>query len=217
MKIRWAGPLITLFILGGVGAVLLLNLESPKPPSVANAGNSAVEAPAVPAVAAPPAIKPGGFREYPIGETEKNHMRISAVWLPSIHMEGMPTSADPDVIHLEADIKSLEKNPNGFAEGEFVPYLTIKYRIQPFDGGEAVEGTMMPMIASDGLHYGASISLPKRGDYRLVYEIQPPSSGGLGRHDDPQTGVAPWWEPFKVTFPWKYEGVPPTSKGASPA
>jgi uncharacterized protein involved in high-affinity Fe2+ transport len=36
--------------------------------------------------------------------------------------------------------------------------------------------------------------------------VDPPSKGGMGRHSDPVTGVAPWWEPFSVTFDWDYVG-----------
>jgi uncharacterized protein involved in high-affinity Fe2+ transport len=38
--------------------------------------------------------------------------------------------------------------------------------------------------------------------------VDPPSEGGLGRHDDPITGVAPWWSRFAVTFDWNFEGIP---------
>ncbi len=62
-------------------------------------------------------------------------MRIAAVWLPPIAMDGMACSAASDVIHLEADIHATEGNPNGFAKDEFVPYLKIRYTITPADGG----------------------------------------------------------------------------------
>ena len=42
----------------------------------------------------------------------------------------------------------------------------------------------------------------------LSYRVEPPSAGGLGRHSDPVTGVAPWWEPFEVEFEWDYPGPP---------
>ena len=66
----------------------------------------------------------------------------------------------------------------------------------------------MPMVARDGLHYGASIEMPKAGRYKLTYAIKPPSAGGLGRHADRATGVDPWWEPFEVSFDWDYPGPP---------
>ncbi len=128
-------------------------------------------------------------------------------------------NAGAEILHLEADVKATEGNPNGFAMGEFVPYLKIAYEIVPSAGGAAIQkGELMPMIASDGLHYGASVAMPKAGSFRLNYAIQPPSAGGLGRHSDPVTGVAPWWAPFVATFEWDYPGPPaaPSRGGRQP-
>ncbi len=47
--------------------------------------------------------------------------------------------------------------------------------------------------------------MPSPGKYRLLYDIQPPSAGGLGRHSDAATGVAPWWQPFQASFDWTVE------------
>jgi uncharacterized protein involved in high-affinity Fe2+ transport len=208
---RWAGPLVTSLILLGVGLIVLFNLN-PTPPT--NGG----EKPAPNPVPSNPSPAPGaggarplGGMESPIGdEVLKNHMRIAAVELPAIAMDGMP--AGSDIIHVEADIHATENNPNGFALDEFVPYLKIAYKIVPAAGGAPIHhGDMLPMIAADGLHYGASVAMPKAGQYRLIYDIQPPSAGGLGRHSDPATGVAPWWEPFQVTFDWDYQGPPKPS------
>ncbi len=44
------------------------------------------------------------------------------------------------MIHLEADIKATEDNPNGFAKDEFVPYLKVAYAIVPASGGTAIDG-----------------------------------------------------------------------------
>ncbi len=62
---------------------------------------------------------------------------------------------------------------------------------------------MMPMVARDGWHYGASIPMPKAGKFKLTYKIEPPTAG---RHSDAATGVDPWWEPFEVSFDWEYRG-----------
>ena len=135
-------------------------------------------------------------------------MRIAAVWLPPVQMEGMAGPASSDMIHLEADIHATEGNQNGFAKDEFVPYLTVHYTIVP--EGEAaksvepIRGDLMPMVARDGWHYGASIAMPKAGRYKLTYTIEPPSAAG--RHSDPATGVDPWWKPFEVSFDWDYRG-----------
>lgn len=207
---QWARPLITALIVGGVALIVVLNLDlrpssssfSPREPPTADANSP----PRPPARAALPV----GFREYPIGdEMVKNAMQVAAVWLPSVRMEEMEGLSDPDVIHLEADVRATEGNPNGFAKDEFVPYLKITYTISPAGGGPSVHrGELIPMVARDGLHYGANIAMPRAGSYRLTYQVAPPSAGGLGRHSDPATGVAPWWQPFKATFDWDYPGPP---------
>jgi uncharacterized protein involved in high-affinity Fe2+ transport len=142
----------------------------------------------------------------------KNHMTVAAVWLPSVGMAGMPEPSS-DVIHLEADVRATADNPNGFAKDEFVPYLKIRYDlIDPASGKPLQSGDLMPMVAADGLHYGANIARPAPGTYRLSYKIEPPSAGGLGRHSDPATGVAPWWEPFEASFEWTMDPDRPASK-----
>ena len=205
MNRSWAGPLVTGLIVLGVAAILLFNLQPnrpvvPVPPvssRVDNAGSGTSEAKGVP--------------EHPIGEpVEKNHIRVVAVWLEAVKMEGMDatSAASSDLIHVEADIKATEDNPNGFAKDEFVPYLKVAYSIVPAQGGPAIEkGELTPMVAWDGLHYGANLVMPKAGDYRLIYDIEPPSAGGLGRHNDPATGVAPWWKPFQASFDWTVEPI----------
>jgi uncharacterized protein involved in high-affinity Fe2+ transport len=203
MPNRWAGPLIAVLVVAGVAGFLFLNME----PNRSVAPPSGVTDSTAPAAEAPAAASPRGapFREYPIGEpAERNFLEVAAVWLPSVHLAGDPTTSDPNIIHVEADIHATEGNPNGFAKDEFVPYLTIRYRIEPKSGGPPIEGTMLPMVARDGLHYGAGIVMPGPGEYRLIYRIEPPATNGLGRHDDPVTGVADWWEPFEVTFDWSF-------------
>jgi uncharacterized protein involved in high-affinity Fe2+ transport len=206
---RWTGPMVVLLILGAVALFLVLNLNFKGRPAPAAAGSAREGPPA----AAGSARRPAGFREYPIGEeVERNQMRIAAVYLPPIQMAGMPAPASSALIHLEADIHATDGNRNGFAKDEFVPYLTVHYRIVPQDADrksdEPIAGPMMPMVARDGLHYGASIEMPRAGRYKLIYRIEPPSAGGLGRHADPVTGVDPWWEPFEVSFDWDYPGPP---------
>jgi uncharacterized protein involved in high-affinity Fe2+ transport len=212
---QWAGFLVTALILGGVAAILLLNLES-SPRKGRALAQPPKQAP-VPA-AQPPNLPPGEAPSLPAGETligepvERNHMEIKAVWLPSIQMEGMPDPSS-DVIHLEADVHATEGNPNGFGRGEFVPYLKIRYTITPAGGGAPIlEGNMIPMVAKDGLHYGAIVAMPKPGMFNLTYEVQPPSEGGLGRHSDRATGVDPWWTAFRVAFSWDYEGPSATRR-----
>jgi periplasmic iron binding protein len=215
---RWAGPIVVVLIFVGVILILAmnLNLKGRNP-----AGSSESPGPASPTaqptqIAPPPAgiVRAlADFREYPIGEEgEKNQIRIAAVYLPPVKMEGMGDSGSFGLIHLEADIHATEGNRNGFAKDEFVPYLLVHYKIVPADpkaaASEPIQGDMMPMVARDGLHYGATIEMPKAGRYKLTYAIDPPSMGGLGRHDDAATGVEPWWKAFEVSFDWDYPGPP---------
>jgi len=217
MRGQWARPFITAMIVGGVALIVVLNLDlrpsSSTPPLQ--------KPPTVDASSPPPpaarAALPAGFREYPIGdEVVKNALQVAAVWLPSVQMEGMGSLADRDVIHLEADVRATEGNPNGFAKDEFVPYLKITYTISPAGGGPPVhQGELIPMVARDGLHYGANIVMPRAGSYRLTYQVAPPTAGGLGRHSDPATGVAPWWQPFEAVFDWEFPGLPQAGTTAS--
>lgn len=216
MSKRLAGPILTAFILGGVGLVLVMNFQNPTAPiKPAEIRDQAEETKSVDSTTG---SNLPGFREYPIGdEVERNQMKIAAVWLPSVQMEGEPATAENDVIHLEADIRASEGNRHGFAKDEFVPYLTVNYKIEPAEGGKAIhQGEMIPMVASDGQHYGVSIDMPTSGKYKLTYALQPPSSKGMGRHHDKATGVPPWWKPFEVEFEWEYEGPPQVGVAAQP-
>ena len=213
---RWIGPIMVLLILGGVVSVLLLNLnlKGNHPRGASDATERASDAgsppPAQAPTSAPGALRPAGFREYPIGdEVERNQMRIAAVWLPPVQMEGMAGPASSDLIHIEADIHATEGNRNGCPKDEFIPYLTVSYAIVPEGDAakslEPIRGPLIPMVARDGWHYGASIPMPRAGRFKLTYSIKPPSAG---RHSDPATGVDPWWKPFEVSFDWDYPGPP---------
>ncbi len=48
----------------------------------------------------------------------------------------------------------------------------------------------MPMVASDGPHYGANIKMMGVGNYKVTYHIEPPSKAGMHRHTDSETGWA---------------------------
>ena len=209
MNRSWLGPLLTASILLGVGLILFLNLETGPPSASKTLPKPSANQPDGKGSVPVASNKPKGFREYPIGdEVEKNYLKITAVWLPAIAMDGSGIGGT-DVIHVEADIQATEGNPQGFALGEFVPYLNVNYSVVPAAGGDPVQkGTLIPMVASDGLHYGASIAMPKEGEFRLIYDIQPPAPGVLGRHTDSATGVSPFWEPFEVSFDWDYPGPP---------
>ncbi|MDP3857741.1 MAG: iron transporter [Stagnimonas sp.] len=154
--------------------------------------------------------------EYPIG-TPQNvaGMEVAAVYLQPLEMEPdghMRKAADSD-IHLEADIHALASNPNGFAEGMWVPYLLVKYELTKLPGGEVIKGDMMPMVASDGPHYGDNVKLKGPGKYKLKFTIYPPNAkenvmgAHFGRHTDRDTGVRPWFKPVETVWEFSYTGV----------
>lgn len=151
--------------------------------------------------------------EYPIG-TPRNvaGMEIAAVYLQPIEMEpeGMMAKASESDIHLEADIHALANNANGFPEGTWIPHLVVKYELTKQGSNEKIAGEMMPMVASDGPHYGANVKLRGPGRYRLKYFIAPPSANKqvyFGRHTDRATGVRPWFKPFEVQYEFTFAGV----------
>nr|WP_314072352.1 iron transporter [uncultured Campylobacter sp.] len=150
--------------------------------------------------------------EHPIGEpVEQNGMEIAAVYLQPIDMEpkGIDLAPSKADIHLEADIHAIKGNANGFGEGEWIPYLKIAYVLKNLDTGKIQKGNFMPMVASDGPHYGANIKMVNGvGNYELTYNIENPSANGFGRHADKATGVGKWWEPFSVKYTFQYTGAP---------
>jgi uncharacterized protein involved in high-affinity Fe2+ transport len=151
--------------------------------------------------------------ETPIGKPQiRNAMEIAAVYLQPVAMEpeGMMRKAADSDIHLEADIHAQEKNPNGFADGAWIPYLGVTYEITKEGSAERITGTLMPMVASDGPHYGDNVKLAGPGKYKLKLRLEPPGSqhgAHFGRHTDKETGVGPWFKPFDVEYAFAYAGV----------
>jgi periplasmic iron binding protein len=159
---------------------------------------------------------PAAALEYPIG-TPHNvaGMEIGAVYLQPVEMEPdghMRKAAESD-IHIEADIHALDHNPHGYAEGAWVPFLHIRYEIRKQGGGEPIVGDFMPMVASDGPHYGDNVKLQGAGRYRVKYTVYPPGAKEnpighhFGRHTDRATGVRPWFKPFDVEWEFTFAGV----------
>ncbi|MEI2734284.1 MAG: iron transporter [Rhodoblastus sp.] len=151
-------------------------------------------------------------KEIPIGKpvTEAG-MNIAAVYLQPIEMEpeGMMRAAKESDVHMEADIKAAKANPNGFAEGDWIPYLVVNYELTR-EGGPTQKGAFMPMVANDGPHYGDNVKLSGPGKYKLKLVIAPPSANThahFGRHVDKETGVGEWFKPITVEFEFPYAGT----------
>lgn len=149
--------------------------------------------------------------EYPAGNPVMiNGMEVAAVYLQPIEMEpaGMMKPAAETDIHLEADIHAAADNANGFAEGDWIPDLTITYDLVSADGSFKTSGSFMAMVASDGPHYGDNVKLGGEGKYTLTFHIAPPGEHNhFGRHVDKETGVAAWFAPFDATYEFVYAGT----------
>ena len=148
-------------------------------------------------------------KEYPIGAPqEKNGMEIGAVYLQPIEMDppGVMRPAKDSDLHLESDIKAAKDNKNGFAQGDWIPYLAVDYELTKLDGNETRKGEFMPMVANDGPHYGDNVKLQGTGKYHLRITMAPPGSH-FGRHTDKETGVGPWFAPFTLDYEFAFTGL----------
>ena len=151
--------------------------------------------------------------EYPIGTPHHiAGMEVAAVYLQPVEMEpeGMMRKASDSDIHLEADIHALATNPNGFKESEWVPYLVVKFELAKQGTGDKISGALMPMVASDGPHYGDNVKLKGPGKYRLKFFVAPPGANPhshFGRHTDRATGVRPWFKPYEVEYEFTFAGT----------
>lgn len=160
------------------------------------------------AAAAPGEV--AGFEEFPIGDDlELGPLNVAAVYFQPVDMEpaGMSLPAAESDMHIEADISALT-NELGYGVGDFVPNLTVKYEITSSDSKTKVEGTFMPMNASDGPHYGANIKLGDAGTYKVKFTIENPEAQGFLLHVDKETGVTGryWTEPLVAE--WDFDYVP---------
>lgn len=150
--------------------------------------------------------------EYEIGAAQVIHgMEVAAVYLQPVEMEpeGMMLAAAKSDIHLEADIHAAADNKNGFEDGTWIPYLSVRYELSKA-GGETVSGDLMPMVASDGPHYGDNVKLSGPGSYKLRFTVSPPGGTAhahFGRHIDRETGVGEWFKPFSVDYEFVFAGT----------
>jgi uncharacterized protein involved in high-affinity Fe2+ transport len=148
--------------------------------------------------------------EIEIGKpVEKNGMNIGAIYLQAVMMEPMKPMEKGHYgdIHLEADVAAMKDNPYGFEEGAWIPYLDISYHITKKKSQWSSTGSLRPMVANDGPHYGDNIKLDGPGSYHVVYHFNPPVVHGFQRHIDKETGVNKWWTPFNLEWDFTYIGI----------
>jgi uncharacterized protein involved in high-affinity Fe2+ transport len=123
--------------------------------------------------------------------------------------EGMMRAAADSDVHLETDIHAAKGNTNGFAEGDWMPYLVVTYEITK-EGGATQKGDLMAMVANDGPHYGDNVKLQGPGKYKMTVTIAPPMDGPhamFGRHVDKETGLGPWFKPFTLDYEFVFAGT----------
>ena len=103
---------------------------------------------------------------------------------------------------------SALENNLGFGVGDWVPYLTVDYKVVGSDGETAAEGTMMEMSASDGPHYGANIALPNAETYSVTFTIHNPEENGYLLHTDSETGPGGSFDDYFAdgNLEYTYEG-----------
>ncbi|MEX3639211.1 iron transporter [Paraburkholderia sp. BR14320] len=151
--------------------------------------------------------------EYPIGKQQiQGGMEIGVVYLQPITMEpeGMMRKASDSDIHLESDIHAVKNNPTGFAEGDWMPYLQVRYELTKAGSNQPLKGDLMAMVANDGPHYGDNVKLQGPGKYHLKLIVEAPMQTGhmaFGRHVDKETGVGPWFKPIMLEYDFTFAGI----------
>ena len=205
MKIQWKAAV------GASALVLALTACSGAPASTSAAPTASGPA----TTAAAPAEKPAGtnvagINELPVGDSGPQaageFLEVNAVYFQAVDMEhgsmAMPPASDSDM-HFEIDVKTTEAaSAIGFEADQFLPYLKINPKLTEKNTGEVVDlGTLMPMIAVDGPHYGNNIKL-KPGLYTVELTIQSPADEFMLHTGNDTSAVEGrfWSEPLKVTF-----------------
>ena len=149
-----------------------------------------------------------GFEEQPLGDdVHVGPLVVGGVYFQPVDMEPeMGTPAAESSMHIEADVSAAADNKLGFGAGDFIPGLTVDYAIKDKSGATVQEGTLMPMNASDGPHYGLNLPKLDAGTYDVTFSIKPPTGWLL--HTDKTTGVEGrfWTEPLVAEFPdWQWD------------
>ena len=159
--------------------------------SAATTASAPAEQTTVAQTAQADADEPGdaGFEELEIFvDEEADFINVNAVYFQPVPMAPGQENYEDFDLHIEADV-SAGPNNLGYGVGDWIPYLTIDYKITSETTGEiAAEGTFMHMAASDGPHYGANIKLPNADTYTIDFTIHSPGEMGYLIHSDSETG-----------------------------
>lgn len=157
-----------------------------------------------------------GINELPVGDSgpqTNGPLTIDLVYFQAVDMEhgsmAMPPASESDM-HFEVDVATSEEATQwGYEADQFLPYLEIKIVATNTDTGEETDlGTMMPMIASDGPHYGNNISLAP-GSYDVEVSVASPADDFMLHTGKDSSGVEGrfWTEPLTFEFQnWQWDG-----------
>jgi uncharacterized protein involved in high-affinity Fe2+ transport len=155
------------------------------------------------------------------------HIKVGAVYLQAITMapEGMMRPANISDIHLEMDIHAQDNlKSSGFAPGDWLPNANISYTIQKIGDSKAIPCgfnmqthkpstdttcKLMPMVASDGAHYGDNIKLDGPGFYVVTFNAAS-NPMGFGWHIDKESKILTTayvdWK-FEQSYLFKWTGI----------
>jgi uncharacterized protein involved in high-affinity Fe2+ transport len=177
----------------------------------ASAASSAASAPA-----ADSSKDTAGIKEIPVGDSgpqTKDALTVDVVYFQAIDMEQGSTMVPPasqSDMHFEVDVSTNEKATEwGYEKDQFLPYLDVKAVATDKKTGKKIDlGTMMPMIASDGPHYGNNIKLPA-GNYDVTITIASPADKFMLHTGKDSSGVKGrfWKQPLTFQFDnWQWDG-----------
>lgn len=153
---------------------------------------------------------PAFAREHSMGQpVVVDGLIVRPVYLQPVHMAPVLPGLNGTAFdaHIELDIHADKNNPQGFAPGAWIPYLTVSYQIKKLGSDWSTFGTLMVMTANDGPHYGANIKFDGPGKYRASFRIMPPPYNAFFRHTDKETGVPAWWGPIERSWNFVYLGI----------
>ncbi|QWW19841.1 iron transporter [Schaalia sp. 19OD2882] len=181
--------------------------------SACSSGTAGTEPQSTPQSSSSAAAAPGedaGFDEFPLGDDVfSGPLKISGVYFQPVDMEPqIQTPAKDASMHIEADISAVQGNDLGYGVGDFIPGLKVDYKVLGKDGKAVLEGTFMPMNASDGPHYGLNLPKLDAGTYTVQFIVHSPEENGWLLHTDETTGVKGrfWTEPIVAEFKdWKWD------------
>lgn len=150
-----------------------------------------------------------GINEIDVGDSgpqTNGPLEISLVYFQAIDLEhgsmAMAPASQSDM-HFEIDVKTNDEAKEwGYDADQFMPYLQIHAVVTNQETGESTDlGTMMPMIASDGPHYGNNISL-EAGKYDVTITVDSPADDFMLHTGKDSSGVKGrfWEEPLKFEF-----------------